>query len=93
MAKVAISISDELLESVDQYAKENFQTRSGFISMCCNQFLNAQQLQRVLGSMAESMAKMADAAAAGSVDEDTLREFEEFEKLAKLIANAPLRKA
>lgn len=93
MAKVAISISDELLDSVDQYAKDNFQTRSGFISMCCNQFLQAQQMQRIFGSMADSMAKMADAAAAGSVDEETMREFDEFQKMAKLIANAQLRKA
>lgn len=93
MAKVAISLSNELLESVDKYAKDNFQTRSGFIAMCCNNFLQAQQLQRVLGSMADSMAKMADAAEAGSIDEETLREVEQFEKLARMIAGAQIRKA
>ena len=87
MAKVAISLPDELLESVDRYAKDNFQTRSGFISMCCNSFFQAQHMQRILGSMADSMAKLADASAEGSVEEDLLQEIQQFEKMAKLIVN------
>lgn len=90
MAKVAISVSDELLSSMDSYAKENYMTRSGFVSMCCNQFLQAKELQRVIGSMAAAMEKMADAAEAGTIDEATLKEVEQFQILAQTITKAQL---
>lgn len=93
MAKVAISIPDDLLQSMDTYAKNNFMSRSGFISMCCHQYLQALELQRVIGAMSDSMTKMADAAEAGSIDEETMQEFEQFQKLAKMITNAQLKKA
>lgn len=93
MAKVAVSIPDELLQSMDAFAKENFLSRSGFISMCCHQFLQAQEMQRVIGAMSDSMEKMANAAEAGSIDEDTMQEFEQFQKLAKIITNAQLKRA
>ena len=90
MAKVAISVSDDLLLSMDSYAKANYMTRSGFVSMCCNQFLQAKELQRLIGSMAASMEKMADAAEAGAIDESTLKEFEQFRFLAQTISKACL---
>lgn len=90
MAKVAISVSDELLMSMDSYAKDNYMTRSGFVSMCCNQFLQAKELQRVIGSMADSMERMAAAAEAGSIDEATLKEFEQCQLLAQTITKAQL---
>lgn len=93
MAKVAVSIPDELLQNMDVYAKNNYLSRSGFISMCCHQFLQAQELQRVIGAMSDSMEKMANAAEAGSIDEETLQEFEQFQKLAKVITNAQLKRA
>ena len=39
------------------------------------------------------MAKMADAAEAGSIDEATMQEFEQFQKLAKVITTAQLKRA
>lgn len=90
MAKVAISVSDELLFSMDSYAKANYMTRSGFVSMCCNQFLQAKELQRVIGSMASSMEKLAAAAEAGTIDEATLNEFEQFQFLAQSISRSSL---
>lgn len=92
MAKVAVSIPDELLQNMDKYAKDNFLSRSGFISMCCNQFLQAQEMQRVIGAMSDSMAKVADAAEAGSIDAKTMHEFEQFQKLARMITNAQLKR-
>lgn len=92
MAKVAVSIPDELLQSMDEYAKAHFLSRSGFISMCCHHYLQAQELQRVVGVMSDSMAKMADAAEAGSIDEATMKEFEQFQKLAKMITTAQLKR-
>lgn len=93
MAKVAVSIPDELLQGMDEYAKKNFLSRSGFISMCCHQFLQTQELQRVMGAMSDSMAKMASAAEAGAIDEETMQEFEQFQRLAKMITSAQLKKA
>lgn len=92
MAKVAISVSDELLMSMDSYAKENYMTRSGFVSMCCNQFLQAKELQRLVGSMVLSMEKMAAAAESGMIDDATLKEFEQFKVLAQTISKAQIGK-
>lgn len=37
--KVQISINDELLQKIDLFCKENYMSRSGFLSFCAQQEL------------------------------------------------------
>lgn len=46
MAKVMISISDDLLERLDARAKANHETRSGFLRRLVERELSADQAQR-----------------------------------------------
>ena len=93
MAKVAISIPDDLLFSIDTYTKNNFQTRSGFISMCCTQFLQSIELQRVIGAMSDAMQRVAALAEEGQIDEAALREIEQFSQVAKVLTQTKIGNA
>ena len=43
MAKVQISIDDVLLSEIDSFAEKNYQTRSGFISMACSEYIRTMK--------------------------------------------------
>lgn len=80
--KVQISLDDKLMERVDNYADNNYMSRSGLISLACTQFLNQSDAILVIKDMAISMRKIADT---GTIDADTLRELEDFERVCKMI--------
>ena len=82
MAKINISIDDELLEKIDNLAEDNFTSRSGFISMGMNEFVKSKEIVSAIKSMSVSMAKIATM---GTIDEDTLKELEMFQALCGMI--------
>lgn len=86
MAKLTISINDDLLASIDDYAEKNYMTRSGFISFCCNQFLVAQRLQSALGEMTVCLRQVADSVLDGKVDESALKQLQQYEAFVKLLS-------
>lgn len=76
--KLQISIDDELVKRVDNYAEKNYLTRSGLISLACNQFLAQNESLMAVKDISLAIRKIADT---GKVDEETeskLREFESF---------------
>ncbi len=82
MAKINISIDDDLLERLDRVAKSNYMSRSGLISTACAQFINANEVVVYVKEMALCMRKIADS---GSVDEETLEKLDEFERISQLL--------
>lgn len=84
MAKIKINftIDEELTNRMDEYCDENYLNRSAFLSIAVNEFLNTRDASRAIKDMALSMRKIADS---GSVDADTLRDLESFERMAKMI--------
>lgn len=80
--KVNFSINDELLERADRYAKNNYMSRSGIISLALSEFLNAREMATAIPRISYALKKMADE---GKVDEDTLTEFREFEKMVQFM--------
>lgn len=60
MAKVQISIDDDLLVKVDDYCKKNCITRSGFISMMCSQWLQKEELTKTLNLLQGAMLKVTE---------------------------------
>lgn len=85
MAKINISIDDELLSKIDKLADENYTSRSGYISMCMAQQVNAKEVISSMSDLSISISKIADT---GIVDEKTIKELENFQS----ITNAFLRK-
>ena len=81
MAKVQISIDDELLERIDRIADSNYMTRSGLISLSCTQYVNSQDVILAIRDMSRAMRKIADT---GVVDDETMQQLEDFERMSKM---------
>ena len=82
MAKVQISVDDELLKRIDSYSERNYLSRSGLITFACNQYLNQAEVVTLIKDMALCMRKIADS---GTVDAETQKQLEDFERLAQLL--------
>ena len=82
MAKVQISVDDELLKRIDNYSERNYLSRSGLFTLAASQFLNQAEVSSAIKDMAFCMRKIADT---GSVDEETQKQLEDFERLVQLL--------
>lgn len=80
--KVGITLDDNLMKRIDDYADENYMSRSGLISLAVTQYLNAADVTRAVKDMALAMRKIADT---GAVDADTMEQLEDFERLSKML--------
>ena len=81
MAKVQISIDDELLKRLDLYVARNYTTRSGALSMFCNQGLITDEIKVYLKTVAEAMKTIAEN---NQIDDESLQELRAFQKLVEL---------
>lgn len=80
--KVNVSLDDKLLERIDNYADNNYMSRSGLISLATVQFLNSAEIVTVIKDMSLAMRKIADN---GTVDHDTMEQLEDFERVCKML--------
>lgn len=58
--KLAITVSDELLERMDDFAKRNGLTRSGLIAVSVSQYINALEAQPHLNKVLAMLAAAAE---------------------------------
>lgn len=79
--KVQISLDDKLMERIDGYAEQNYMSRSGLISFACTQFLNQADVVRAIVDMGVCMNKIAEK---GMVDEETMKELEDLERICRM---------
>ena len=82
MAKINISINDELLARVDNYADDNYTSRSGLITTAITEYLNARETVMLVKNLSLAIGKIAET---GDVDEETLKMMEDFERAKKII--------
>ena len=83
--KVNITLDEELMRRVDEYAEENYLNRSSLVSLATTQFLNAADVTKAIKDMAFAMRKIADS---GEIDYETKRELEDFERLSRMLVGA-----
>lgn len=83
--KVGITLDEELLRRIDDYADDNYLNRSSLISLATTQFLNTSDVTRAIKDVALAMRKIADT---GEVDEETQKQLEDFERLSKMMVGA-----
>lgn len=81
--KVQITLDDDLMKRVDQYADENYMSRSGLLSVAVTSFLNQAELSKSICDIAVSMRKIADT---GKINHDDVEKLEDFERLARMVA-------
>lgn len=84
MAKVNLSIPDELLQRLDEYADSNFQSRSGAVTMMVNQFLMSQQIQAQMQDMVDALKKLAENE---NLTDEEIVKLQGFELLMKQLPN------
>ena len=72
---------------MDEYAAENYMTRSGVISMAVSQFLNAKDMSKTLK---ELTAVLKEIAAKEIVDDDSLQRLEDIDRAVKLLSGETL---
>ena len=82
MAKVQISIDDNLLARIDKCADDNYTSRSGLISLGMAEYLNTKEVIGLVKDMAFAVRKIADN---NVVDYDTLKQLEDFERICKIL--------
>lgn len=83
--KVQLSLDEALMKRVDDYADENYMSRSGLISLATTQFLNAADVTKAVKDMAVCIRKIADT---GEVDYETREQLEDLERLSKFLVAA-----
>lgn len=81
--KVNITLEEELLQRIETYADENYLTRSGLITLAVSQYLSQAEASRAIVDMSLAMRKIADT---GTVTDEQLRELEDFERFARMLA-------
>lgn len=86
--KVNITLDDELMKRLDDYAYRNYMSRSGLMSLAVTQFLNANEMILAVKDMALCMRKIADT---GTVDSGTMQQLEDFERLAKMLSTGTIK--
>lgn len=80
--KVNVTLDDELMARIDDYADRNYMSRSGLISLATTQYLNTNEMVLAISDMAVAMRKIADT---GKIDHETVEQLEDFERLAKMM--------
>lgn len=68
--KASISINDELMKTIDEVAKSNYMSRSGFISFACMNYIT--QIQ-VVENMRKLYTIMKELSEKGMLDEEDAR--------------------
>lgn len=82
MAKISISLPDDVLARVDSFCERTFQNRSSFICQSVLQTMNSQEAVVALVSLSSSMRKIAET---GSIDEETKKELDEIQRVAEFL--------
>lgn len=70
MAKVQISIPDDVLEKIDAFAKKSALTRSAFLSMAAVDYISAKEKAPLITSAFSSMAALLDARVKGEITQE-----------------------
>lgn len=84
MAKIQISLDDELLKRVDTYADDNYMSRSGLITLAATQFLNANEVTKAIVSLNATMQAIKET---GNLDHETMEQLEDWQRLANLLTS------
>ena len=84
MAKVQISVDDELLKRIDTYADNNYMSRSGLFTIAVNQYLNVNEVTSAIVRLNLAFEKIAEN---GNIDDETMKELEDWQRLANLLTS------
>lgn len=76
--RVSLTLDDELIEKMDEYAKKNYMSRSGLVSVAVNQYLTTLQVLDSSQKMANAFENLAQS---GKFTDEQVKELQDAEKL------------
>lgn len=79
--KVQVTMDTELLQAVDEYCDKHYMNRSWMVSQACLSLVNQQKLIDSISNMSLAVKKAVDT---NNFDDETKKQLEEFEALAKM---------
>lgn len=82
MAKVQISIDDELLSRLDEYSDNHYMTRSGVIAYAVNNLLLQEEAQQLFRNISLAMKTIADT---GTITDEQKKDLDDFQRLAVIL--------
>lgn len=77
--KINISIDDELLTRLDNFADTNYLTRSGLVAIALNNYLTQKEAIIAVKKLAIAFEQIA---ATGKLDDETMKQLSDFSKCA-----------
>lgn len=80
--RIQISVDEELLAKVDQYAEDNYTSRSGVFVQGAANIVNQAAVLSAVRNISLAMRKIADS---GNVDPSALEQFKDFERMVNII--------
>lgn len=83
--KVQISLNDSLLARIDKCAKENYLSRSAFLSLASTQYLNGLETAAAMRDLSVCLRKISDT---GVVDDETEKKLSDIERVVSMFSSS-----
>lgn len=91
--KINITLSEELLERLENYCEQNYLTKSGVMAMSLTDYLNAREMQTCIKSISLAFEKLNNALDQGENDEvkksnaiaEVTEKMQEFQNVMKIL--------
>lgn len=84
MAKINISIDDDLLEKVEKLADKMYMSKSGFIAHACMQMVMQNVLVTAVSDLSIAMMKISET---NEIDDKTRHELEDIERVVRMLTS------
>ena len=81
--KLGITLDDNLVARLDDYADDNYLSRFGCISLALTQYLNSAEVTKAIKELSLSMRKIADT---GTITAEQMAQLEDMERFVKFIS-------
>jgi len=81
--KIMISMDEDLIKKVDEYADRNYTTRSGVITLGVNNILFQDECNHALNKLALAMERIADND--NKIDSQSKKDLDDLKALARLL--------
>lgn len=80
--KINITIDEDLIKRADNFADDNYMSRSGLFSLAVTQYLNQNDVVRYVRDISLAMKKIADNK---DLSEDEINQLKDFENFSKML--------
>lgn len=82
MTKLNVTMDDELLRRLEDYADENYMTKSGLVTAAVNQYLNEKEVVNAIIRLSFACSRIAEN---NEIDEEAKKTIKDFETICKVI--------